>query len=122
MNAEAAAIYDPNEDAASIDEELEKEERAAGGLPPIQRSAELDQAINKAVDEIIDLQTQRKTLNAQVQEIIERMETKGIPRAALKATVRKMKFTEDQRRAYDTAMLITCSAVGIPIQADIFDK
>lgn len=103
------------------DSESEKKGGDDGGLPPIQMGPELDQKIVEACQEVIDLKQDRKLINASIQEVIERMESEGIPRAAFKNTLRELEYTEEQRIAYDTAITVTRRAVGIPIQVDMFD-
>lgn len=91
-------------------------------IPELVPSPELDQEIVEAVQDIIEYKQQRKEINANIQAVIERMEAKGIPRAAFKNTVRESEYTEDQRKAFDNAVVVTRRAMGIPVQTDLFER
>lgn len=106
--------------AAQAYDELQDEE-VQESSPRLMRSPELDQEIREAVDEVIGYKQERDEINAQIREVVERMETKGLPRAAFKAILKESELTEDQRRAYDTALLVGRSALGIPLQSDLFE-
>ena len=100
-----------------MEHEQEQQERKVK-IPTM--SAELDEKILEACDEIEVYRADIKVLQARVQEVIERIEAEGIPRFAFKKVLREMQFSEDQLIANDTAALIMRRAVGKPMQADMF--
>lgn len=113
---EREALENPemlNEDDHDIDD---------NALPTPVVGAELDRDIVEACQEVIEWKSERKEINANIQAVIERMESKGIPRAAFKVCLANMEMTEDQREAYDRGIMITRGAVGLPVQADMFER
>lgn len=84
------------------------------------QGSELNQAIVDACEDISVLKSERKSLNAQIQAVIESIEAKGIPRKAFKMCLINIDMTEDQRAAFDLGVVITRGAVGFPIQVDLF--
>lgn len=116
-----APFVDPN--LAQIDDEdFDDMDENESTIPELVPSPELDQEIVEAVQAIVEYNQQRKEINANIQAVIERMEAKGIPRAAFKNTVRESEYTEDQRKAFDNAVVITRRAMGIPVQTDLFER
>ena len=106
---------------ASLDEHetMETNEAEAESL---QDTPELRQEIVEAAQKIIDLQQQRKAINADIQSEYEKLDARGIVKAAFKTTIKDLKYDQEQRDRYDQALNIARKAVGIPIQADLFNN
>ena len=114
-----AANFDEQDILSDIEQGIDiKTEQET--TPPLEDTPELRTEIVEAAQKIIDLQQERKVINAEIQENYERLESKGIVKAAFKTTIKDLKYDQEQRDKYDQSLNIARKACGIPIQADLF--
>ena len=81
---------------------------------------EIKKKIAKAVDEIIDLKKTRSGVNAEIAAIIERMEALGINRHGLRFAIKYYESNEATREGFDIGYQLSREALGVSIQADLF--
>ena len=87
---------------------------------PLEDSPELRNMIVDAAQIIVDLQADRKLINAQIQEQYERLAAEGVPKTATKRLMGDLKYDQEQRDKHDKALSIARQACGIPVQVDMF--
>lgn len=85
-------------------------------------SENIEVEIISAAKEIIEHEQDRKLVNDRINAVYSRLEAKGVPKLALKDSLKFLRMTEEQRLIYDNAVLVSRRACGIPIQVDMFDK
>ena len=119
LDGSVGGALDPGgvkKDTASNEEKAPTKEEQLRG----QDVSELEAAALVAVNQIKQLDVEASALNAKKEEIRQRMESKGINRHALAASVRISKMDEDKLDGYDLSLLILRRAIGNPMQPDLF--
>lgn len=111
------ANLDDHEEIAP-NQEMQAQEK---DYTPVQDTAELRNEIVETAQLIIDLQQERKLINAQIQEQYEKLETRGIVKTAFKTGIKDLTFDQVQRDKHDRGLSIVRKACGIPVQADMFE-
>lgn len=76
--------------------------------------------IERDIKEIIALEAERAEINAQIDVPRKRIIGKGVPAAALSASLARYKMDPEQRSDFDRGRDQVDKALGIPIQADLF--
>jgi len=89
-------------------------------IPKAKPSKALDSAITLGVEKIITLKADRALINAQIKEVVEGLEGRGILRDALTDTIKKMEWTEAKRESYALGCKISGNALGIMEQTELF--
>lgn len=79
----------------------------------------LQKKIAAGVAKVEDLKAERKTINADIQTVIEDMEANGIPRDAFKAAMAYKTLDQVQREAYTIGYDISREAIGLPVQQEM---
>lgn len=76
-----------------------------------------------AVTELDTIAEERATLDAQTKAVYERLQAEhGCNRQAIKAAIRYAKLDEAKRMNWDWTYAQTRSALGLPVQPDLFDE
>ena len=82
---------------------------------------ELKEFIKAQVDAIKELKAEGATFNEDIKSIFAKMESRGISKHAARAAMQYMSWDKDQRRGFDLAYQLVREAMGLPVQADLFD-
>lgn len=80
------------------------------------------QKLVDARDKLDDIASQRSSLNAASTAIFASLDTYGLNRNALRAAILYTKMDEEKRENYDLSYLISRKALGVPVQADLFEE
>lgn len=91
-------------------------------LNQVQFDQEFLQKLVDARDKLEDITSQRASLNAASTAIFASLDTYGLNRNALRAAILYTKMDEDKRENYDLSYLISRKALGVPVQADLFEE
>ncbi len=78
-------------------------------------------AVKDAVAQILKHRTERKEINAAIAEQRARCKNLGVPPAALDLAIRMKESDPEDREKHDTGYLLARDALGLKIQADLFD-
>lgn len=78
-------------------------------------------AVVEADREIGEIELTRKACTDDIGAVMDRLESIGISRHAMRFARRYMKMDENQRRSLDTAYTIAREALGEPVQGDLYD-
>jgi uncharacterized protein (UPF0335 family) len=108
----------------ALDQQDEAEEKAENGNEKIvvsfpMRDADFNQSIVDAVERLNVLSSEQAANNAEKSSIKERLEAKGLPRKALKMAMDYVAMSDEQRKAFDAALLVIRAALGVPLQTDL---
>jgi len=116
---DANAVIDgtnQNKESGAEKKERTREEKMAGsGLTELQKAA------YEAIQEICGYEKSRSEINAKIQAVRERLESKGISKKSLAVALMVSKMNEDHLDGFDTAYLICRKAINLPVQSDMFD-
>lgn len=77
--------------------------------------------IEESFNRIDQLKNNRAEIQAEIQAAREQIVALGIPKKAFDMACAYSKMDEDQRKGFDTAYAIVRRAIGLPIQADLFE-
>lgn len=104
---------------ANVESIAATENGVGGGVEITPRPNDvINQAINKAVEEIVSLKEDRAAINSKISKIITDLGLKGINRHSFRYTMRVMEMSDDQRIGLDLSTLLCRQAVGLPVQQD----
>ena len=79
-------------------------------------------AIKASYDRILEWRDDRSAVQADIQAEREKLVALGIPKKAFDMAVKYAVLDPDERKAFDTAYAIVREAIGLPVQADLFDE
>jgi hypothetical protein len=82
---------------------------------------ELLKDIRTGVDVIKAAKLERESYSEDISAAIERLESKGINRHALRMAMRYAEFDEDVRAGFDVAYQLVREAIGVPFEDQLFD-
>ncbi|WP_435310656.1 hypothetical protein [Primorskyibacter sedentarius] len=78
--------------------------------------------ISECFDRIEQLKDERKQTQAEIQAAREEIVALGIPKKAFDMALAYSKMDEEQRKGFDTAYTLVRKAIGLPVQAELFDE
>ncbi len=81
--------------------------------------AEKRKEVSEIIGSMVAVKKQRTALNAQMQELREKLPPLGVPKEAADMAIRYMNWDEDRRRGFDAAYQLAREAIGLPVQADL---
>jgi len=81
----------------------------------------LHDAIRDAKEKIASKETERQTINDEIEAVRSELQMKGIGRKPFDMAMKYIALDADQRRAFDLAYQIVRDALGAPLQRDLFD-
>lgn len=82
---------------------------------------EVKAAIAVACKELQDLEKQRESINAKMNEKRKSIKAQGIDLDAFKSSYRRFKMDPDVRAEFDRSIALVNEALGIPAQGSLFD-
>lgn len=82
---------------------------------------EVKAAIALACKELQELEKQRESINAKMNEKRKSIKANGIDLDAFKASYRRFKMDPDVRAEFDRSIALVNEALGIPAQGSLFD-
>lgn len=111
----------------AVDGTVPKSEQKVAGdeakpVPVPRFNAEIQNVITGAMEKIDALEANRAAINAEINAVIEDMESRGINRHAFRYVKGLMKMSERKREGYDTSYMLCRQAVGQPLQQDWVDS
>ncbi len=80
----------------------------------------LKKDVKNGVDELVNLKTERASINEAMGAVRADLETKGIPKKALQMAMTYMNMDPDKREGFDIAYQIVREAMDLPLQGDMF--
>src|SRR4051812_26890704 len=83
--------------------------------------SETKETIRNVVPAIINLKSDRKEINAKIQELRERVNAAGVPKAALDYAIRMKEMDPEDRQRLDEGYAISRDALGISFQRSLFE-
>ena len=100
----------------------DEERKNVDKLTDVQFDPGFMQKLVDARDKLDDIASQRTSLNAASTAIFASLDTYGLNRNALRAAINYTKMDEEKRENYDLSYLISRKALGVPVQADLFEE
>ena len=83
--------------------------------------SKITEAVQRAVQKVEKIGTKRTALNAEMQEVLSKLESDhGFHRDAVKTAIRVMNMDPDKRAMFDVAYGLVRTIAGQPLQADLF--
>lgn len=87
----------------------------------IDNISKITEAVKMAVQKVENIGTKRTTLNAEMQEVLSKLESDhGFHRDAVRTAIRVMNMDPDKRAMFDVAYGVVRTIAGQPLQADLF--
>lgn len=106
-------------DAVVDAEYVNDQDDEISNIPAAKQGKKLNSAIRAAANKVLALQQDRKAIQADIQSIIEDLESKGILRDSFKDTLKKMSWSKAKRDSYNLGVSISGNAVGIMEQTEL---
>lgn len=79
---------------------------------------EVKNKIEQALNDVLSLEDQRKSINDKISSIVEDLQSVGVNRHAFAMCRKVMKMSEDQRAGLDLSYMICRTAAHLPVQSD----
>lgn len=95
---------------------------APGGRTISKRNPEVLAAMSAAIEEIIALEAERRSINESISAVREKVKSRGINMHAFRAALAYKKMDPAARDGFDDSLAIVREATGLPIQAALFDS
>lgn len=113
MNARAKDLENLNDD------DIENDNRN-DDPPAIVDTPKKRKHCRSLLNDVRNLQEQRKLLNEEITAKLSELQLEGIPRQAAKEALKRWQLSDEQRRARDGAYAFCLKALDIGFQADLF--
>lgn len=115
MSAQPNNITDLNQTDGNDDDNQQEET-----VPQIVDTPKKRKHCRALLNDVRNLQEQRKLVNEEITEKLSELQLEGIPRQAAKEALKRWQLSDEQRRARDGAYAFCLKALDIGFQADLF--
>lgn len=89
---------------------------------PLLNDKELHDFIHNSMDEIMDIEEQRKSLNADINAIRKKLVAQGICIESFNYAFALYKKDPDERKGYDLSLVVCQNACGVGFQQDLLNR
>lgn len=103
----------------AVNFELENEKESSSKTNLLDDKA-LHELIHNAMDEIIDIEEERKSLNANINAIRKKLVAQGICIESFNYAFALYKKDPDDRKGYDQSLIVCQDACGVGFQRNLF--